>query len=84
MFIPKITIIQKFVDTVSIIQKFVDTVSIIQKFVDTIFIQIGRKKCGHFYIFDQHSYFFYAGRMRKSNSNLHLTLGCVESCGRSV
>ena len=52
--------------------------TIIQKFVDIIFIQIGRKQYGHFYIFNH----FYAGRMRISNSNSHITLSDIESCGR--
>ena len=47
-----------------------------------IFIQIGRKNVWSFLHFRSAPLFFYAGRMRKSNSNSHTTLGGVESCGR--
>ena len=34
------------------------------------------------FTFSISSLIFYAGRMRKSNSNSHVSLGGVESCGR--
>ena len=48
---------------------FILKTTIILMLVDIIFIQIGRKKGGQSYIFDQHPFFLHAGRMQIHVSN---------------